>query len=138
MTNVRVLCVCDETVLDPLFATVSRPFRTVFRGLGAGFWNLGGQAEKMAKKRGKTGKKWARNGLKKAGPMTDSWQTHGSGWVQAAIDPEVPGVVAGRVPYAAGSVRERRGHGFRLDRDARVARLRSAVRPVLALNKRGQ
>ena len=40
----------------PLFATVSRPFRTVFRGLGAGFWNLGGEMEKVAKKRGKTGK----------------------------------------------------------------------------------
>ena len=66
-----LLCVCDETVLDPLFATVSRPFRTVFRGLGAGFWNLGGQTEKMAKKREKTGEKWARNGLKKVGPMTD-------------------------------------------------------------------
>ena len=64
-------CVSDETVLDPLFSTVSRPFRTVLRGLGAGFWNLGGQMEKMAKKREKTGKKWARNGLKKVGPMTD-------------------------------------------------------------------
>ena len=62
-----VLCVSDETVLDPLFATVSRPFRTVVWGLGAGFWNLGGQTEKMAKKREKTGKKWARNGLKKVG-----------------------------------------------------------------------
>ena len=67
----RLHCVCDETVLDPLFATVSRPFRTVFRGLGAGFWNLGGEMEKVAKKRGKTGEKWARNGLKKVGPMTD-------------------------------------------------------------------
>ena len=47
---VAVLCVSDETVLDPLFSTVSRPFRTVFRGLGAGFWNLGG---KTAKQRGK-------------------------------------------------------------------------------------
>ena len=67
----HLLCVCDETVLDPLFAAVSRPFRAVFRGLGAGFWNLGGQTEKMAKKREKTGKKWARNGLKKVGPMTE-------------------------------------------------------------------
>ena len=65
MTNVRVLCVCDETVLDPLFATVSRPFRTVLRGLGAGFWNLGGKKEKTAKKWGKNEVKWARNGLKK-------------------------------------------------------------------------
>ena len=32
----------------------------------------------MAKKREKTGKKWARNGLKKVGPITDSWQTHGT------------------------------------------------------------
>ena len=70
-TSADIRSVCDETVLDPLFATVSRPFRTVFRGLGAGFWNLGGQTEKMAKKREKTGKKWARNGLKKVGPMTD-------------------------------------------------------------------
>ena len=67
----RLLCVCDETVLDPLFATVSRPFRTVFRGLGAGFWNLGGQTEKTAKKWGKNEVKWARNGLKKVGPMTE-------------------------------------------------------------------
>ena len=66
-----VLCVCDETVLDPLFSTVSRPFRTAFRGLGAGFWNLGSQTEKTAKKREKTEQKWARNGLKKVGPMTD-------------------------------------------------------------------
>ena len=65
------LCVSDETVLDPLFSTVSRPFRTVFRGLGAGFWNLGGKMEKMAKTRGKNDVKWARNGLKKVGPMTD-------------------------------------------------------------------
>ena len=27
---------------------------------------------------GKNEVKWARNGLKKVGPMTDSWQTHGS------------------------------------------------------------
>ena len=53
------------------FPAVFRPLRTVFRGLGAGFWNLGGQTEKMAKKREKTGGKWARNGLKKVGPMTD-------------------------------------------------------------------
>ena len=66
-----ILCVSDETVLDPLFAAVSRPFRTVFRGLGAGFWNLEGQMEGTAKKRGKNDVKWARNGLKKVGPMTD-------------------------------------------------------------------
>ena len=66
-----ILCVCDETVLDPLFAAVSRPFRTVFRGLGAGFWNLGDKKEKTAKKWGKNEVKWARNGLKKVGPMTD-------------------------------------------------------------------
>ena len=69
--------------MDPLFSTVSRPFRTVFRGLGAGFWNLGGQTEKMAKKREKTGEKWARNGLKKVGPMTDSWETHGTRRVES-------------------------------------------------------
>ena len=34
----------------------------------------------MAKKREKTGKKWARNGLKKVGPITDSWETHGRRW----------------------------------------------------------
>ena len=55
----------------PLFSTVSRPFRTVFRGLGAGFWNPGGQTEGTAKKREKTGEKWARYGLKKVGPMTE-------------------------------------------------------------------
>ena len=70
-TPLTLLCVSDETVLDPLFSTVSRPFRTVFRGLGAGFWNLGGKMEKVAKQRRKTGKKWARSGLKKVGPMTD-------------------------------------------------------------------
>ena len=58
-------------VLDPLFSTVSRPFRTVFRGLGADFWNLGAKMEKLAKNRGKNDVKWARNGLKKVGPMTE-------------------------------------------------------------------
>ena len=69
--NDNVRSVCDSTVLDPLFATVSRPFWTVFRGLGAGFLNLEGKTEKTAKKREKTGKKRARYGLKKVGPMTD-------------------------------------------------------------------
>eukprot|EP01045_Picozoa_sp_COSAG04_P002149 COSAG04_NODE_76_length_28498_cov_7.756294_11_plen_139_part_00 len=38
--------------------------------------------EGTAKKREKTGEKWARYGLKKVGPITDSWQTHGTacGW----------------------------------------------------------
>ena len=67
---VAVLCVSDETVLDPPFATVSRPFRTVLRGLGAGFWNIGGQTEKTAKEWERNEVKWARNGLKKVGPMT--------------------------------------------------------------------
>ena len=71
-------CVSDETVLDPLFAAVSRPFRTVFRGLGAGFWNLLDKTEKTAKNWEKNEVKWARNGLKKVGPMTDSWETHGT------------------------------------------------------------
>ena len=43
---------------------VFRPLRTVFRGRGAGFLNL---TEGTAKKRGKNGKKWARNGLKRVG-----------------------------------------------------------------------
>ena len=85
-------CGCDETVLDPLFAAVSRPFRTVFRGLGAGFWNLGGQAEKMAKKRERTGEKWARNGLKKVGPMTDSWETHGRTGLSSVFNADAPPV----------------------------------------------
>ena len=46
---------------------VFRPFRTVFSGLGAGFLNLAGQTERTAKKRGKNGEKWARNGLKRVG-----------------------------------------------------------------------
>ena len=46
---------------------VFRPLRTVFPGLGAGFLNLGGKTEGTAKKRGKNGKKWARNGLKRVG-----------------------------------------------------------------------
>ena len=71
LTALQVLCVSDETVLDPLFATVSRPFRTVFRGLGAGFLNLGAKTRGTAKERGKDEQKWARNGLKKVGPMTD-------------------------------------------------------------------
>ena len=37
----------------------------------------------MAKKREKTGEKWARNGLKKVGPMTDSWETHGTRGVES-------------------------------------------------------
>ena len=49
------------------FPAVFRPFRTVFPGLGAGFLNLGGKTEGTAKKRGKNGKKWARNGLKRVG-----------------------------------------------------------------------
>ena len=35
--NAYLLCVSHETVLDPLFSAVSRPFRTVFRDFGAGF-----------------------------------------------------------------------------------------------------
>ena len=46
---------------------VFRPLRTVFPGLGAGFLNLGGKTEGTAKKRGKDGKKWARNDLKRVG-----------------------------------------------------------------------
>ena len=46
---------------------VFRPLRTVFPGLGAGFLNLAGKTEGTAKKRGKTGEKWARNGLKRVG-----------------------------------------------------------------------
>ena len=46
---------------------VFRPLRTVFPGLGAGFLNLGGKTEGTAKKRGKNGEKWARNGLKRVG-----------------------------------------------------------------------
>ena len=50
----------------------------MFRGLGAGFWNLEGQTEKTAKEWGKNDVKKARNGLKKVGPITDSWETHGT------------------------------------------------------------
>ena len=68
-TNVTVrlrLIGLGPPVLDR-FATVSDRFW----GPGAGFWNLEGQMEGTAKKREKTGKKWARYGLKKVGPMTE-------------------------------------------------------------------
>ena len=48
----------------------ARRFSTVtdrFPGLGAGFLNLAGKTEGTAKKRGKNGGKWARNGLKRVG-----------------------------------------------------------------------
>ena len=50
-----------------VFTAVFRPLRTVLRGRGAGFLNLGGKTEGTAKKRGKNGEKWARNGLKRVG-----------------------------------------------------------------------
>ena len=46
---------------------VFRPLRTVFRGLGAGFLNLGEKTEGTAKERGKNEQKWARNGLRRVG-----------------------------------------------------------------------
>ena len=46
---------------------VFRPLRTAFRGLGAGFLNLGEKTEGTAKKRGKNEQKWARNGLRRVG-----------------------------------------------------------------------
>ena len=39
--------------------------------------------EGTAKKRGENDVKWARNGLKKVGSMTDSWETHGSSFFLA-------------------------------------------------------
>ena len=48
-----------------LFSTVSRPFRTVFRGLAATLRIPGVKTEKTAKKRRKTEQKWARYGLRK-------------------------------------------------------------------------
>ena len=53
--------------LGGFLPAVFRPLRTVFPGLGAGFLNLAGKTEGTAKKRGKNGKKWARNGLKRVG-----------------------------------------------------------------------
>ena len=53
---------------------------TLFRGPGfrlGACWNRLVETVKTRKKREKTEKKWARNGLKKVGPMTDSWETHG-------------------------------------------------------------
>ena len=46
---------------------VFRPLRAVFPGLGAGVLNLAGKTEGTAKKRGKNGEKWERNGLKRVG-----------------------------------------------------------------------
>ena len=53
----------DRGLLTPLF----RPLRTVFRGRGADFLNLGGKTENAGEIRGENGKKWARNGLRRVG-----------------------------------------------------------------------
>ena len=65
------LSIKNRSAATTLSSAVFDRYGTAPRSFGATFWNPGVKTEKTAKKRRKTEQKWARNGLKKVGPMTD-------------------------------------------------------------------
>ena len=60
-----------RTAATTLLAAVFGRCGTAFRSFGATFWNPGFKTEKTAKKREKTGQKWARYGLRKRVRVAD-------------------------------------------------------------------
>ena len=63
--EVAYLSIKNWSAATTLSAAVFDRYGTAPRSFGATFWNPGVKTEKTAKKREKTGQKWARYGLRK-------------------------------------------------------------------------
>ena len=65
MTFSTYLSIKNRSAATTLSSAVFDRYGTAPRSFGATFWNPGVKTEKTAKKREKTGQKWARYGLRK-------------------------------------------------------------------------